>query len=55
MGIKELVLALIPKKQQTRALKNGAWYETEWDEGYNKCRQEIIDLIDSDMLKKLEG
>ena len=36
---------MLPVKSQTQATKNGVWYESEFDEGYNACLAEIKDKL----------
>lgn len=45
--IRTLLKAKIPAKEQTQATHTGAWYETEWDEGFNNCVSEMQKVIDS--------
>ena len=47
---KEWYLGMLPKKSQTQATKTGAWYESEFDEGFNKCR----DIMQDNMERKNE-
>ena len=52
--LQELIEGCVPNKQQTQATKNGAWYETEWDEGYNKAITDIKQSI-AELFGKGEG
>lgn len=47
LAIRTLLQAKMPAKQQTQATHTGAWYETEWDEGYNKALTEMQKVIDT--------
>jgi AAA15 family ATPase/GTPase len=46
-AIKEELLRVMPKEEKTQATVSHVWYESEYDEGHNKCRSQMITAIET--------